>query len=375
MSPAPRGSSARGALAAALALAATAALAHHEITAKFDDAKRTTLSGIVTDVDWRNPHAHLFINVAGDAGAVANWAIELESTITLTKSGWRFDTLKPGDRITVVGPIARDGTRQIWGESLTLAATGRKVLYALDTAPVAPAKPRPAPRGPDGHPRLGALDTEGGYWGYPTSSALEQDGAQVAMNAHGLLASSKDAARVAPFQPWALGLYQRRQERHLRDDPMFINCKPPGGVRYLQSEYGVQLVEDRERQRIFVLIGGGNHNYRIVYLDGRTNRGQVRGDDDNPLYYGRGTGRWEGDTLVVETTGFNEDFWLTNGGLPHTNLLHLTERFSRPDFETLHYEVTIDDPGAYTKPWSAHWDLRWVGGEELPVHFCQDNRS
>jgi hypothetical protein len=364
-----------GACALVLALGATAALAHHEITAKFDDTKRTTLTGIVTDVDWRNPHVHVFLNVAGDAGGVANWAVELESTIALGKSGWHADTLQPGDRVTVTGLVARDGTRQIWGESVTETATGRKVLYAVDTAPGAPAKARPTPRGPDGHPRLGALDTEGGYWGYPTSTALEQDGVQVAMSAYGLLANPKDAARVAPFQPWALGLYQHRQERHLRDDPMFLNCKPPGGVRYLQSEYGLQLVEDRERQRLFVLIGGGNHNYRIIYLDGRANRGQVRGDDDNPLYYGRGTAHWDGDTLVVETTGFNEDFWFTNGGLPHTSSLHLTERFSRPDFETLHYEVTIDDPGAYTKPWSAHWDLRWVGGEELPVFFCQDNRS
>jgi hypothetical protein len=205
-------------------------------------------------------------------------------------------------------------------------------------------------------------------------TTLQQDGT-VAMNAHGLLANVSDAARVAPFQPWALGLYQHRQQRHLRDDPTYLNCKPPGGVRYLQSEYGIQLVEDHERQRIFVLIGGGNHNYRIIYLDGREQTGNVRGDDDNPLYYGRGIGKWDGDTLVVETKGFNEDFWFTNGGLPHTNQLHLTERFSRPDFETLRYEVTIDDPGAYTKPWSAGWELRWIGGEELPAHFCQDNRS
>ena len=145
-------------------------------------------------------------------------------------------------------------------------------------------------------------------------------------------------------------------------------------MRYLQSEYGIQLVEDRERQRIFVLIGGGNHNYRIVYLDGRENRGQVRGDDDNPLYYGRAVAHWDGDTLVVETTGFNEDFWFTNGGLPHTNLLSLVERFTRTDYNTLRYEVTIDDPGAYTKPWSSSWELKWVEGE-LPVYFCQDNRS
>ena len=64
----------------------------------------------------------------------------------------------------------------------------------------------------------------------------------------------------------------------------------------------------------------------------------------------------------------------TNGGLPHTEQLKLTERFTRPDLDTLKYELTIDDAGAYTKPWSTVWTLRWVAGEELPVHICQDNR-
>ena len=195
------------------------------------------------------------------------------------------------------------------------------------------------------------------------------------MNESGLLKNPADAARVAPLQPWALGLYRHRQSRQLRDDPMFLNCKPPGGVRHLQSPLGFQLIEDRERQRIFVLMGSGNRNYRIIWLDGREQRGQVGGDDDNPLYYGRSLGHWEGDTLVVDTAGFNEDFWFTNGGLPHTDQLRLVERFSRPNFETLRYEVTIDDPGAYTRPWVASWELRWIGGEELPSYFCQDNRS
>ena len=157
--------------------------------------------------------------------------------------------------------------------------------------------------------------------------------------------------------------------------PGFLNCKNPGAVRQFQTPYGVQFVEDAARQRIFVLIGGGNRNYRIIYMDGREQQGQVQGDDDNPLYYGRAVAHWEGDTFVVRTTGFNEDFWFTNGGLPHTDQLSLVERFSRPDYDTLRYEVTVDDPGAYTQPWSSGWELRWVGGEELPVYFCQDNRS
>jgi hypothetical protein len=361
------------AVAAAGCTFAGGALAHHPLSAKFDSAKPMNLEGIVTLVDWRNPHVHVFVNV-GTGSALTNWAVEIESPVLLEHSGWNRETLRPGDAIAVEGIVARDGTRQIWGESVVHSATGRQVLNRVDAAQIAPKEPRPAPRWPDGTVRLG-VDANGGYWSFPTATALVERGANVSMNDDGLLANVADAAKVAPLQPWALGLYQHRQRRQLQDDPLFVNCKPPGGVRYLQQPYGMQLVEDRERERIFVLVGGGNHNYRIIFLDGREQVGNVRGDDDNPLYYGRATGHWEGDTLVVETTGFNEDFWFTNGGLPHTDELTLVERFSRPNYDTLRYEVTIDDPGAYTRSWTSSWDLRWVGGAELPQYFCQDNRS
>jgi hypothetical protein len=152
---------------------------------------------------------------------------------------------------------------------------------------------------------------------------------------------------------------------------MFLSCMPPGGPRQFQLPYGVQFLDDREKKRIFVLIGSGNHNWRLIYTDGRS----LKPDDkDFPTYYGRALGHWEGDTLVVDTKNFNEKFWFTNGGLPHTGELHLIERISRPDFNTLRYEVTIDDPGAYTKMWSSSWTLQWIAGEELPPYYCQDNR-
>jgi hypothetical protein len=204
---------------------------------------------------------------------------------------------------------------------------------------------------------------------------LVENGANIPMDAWGLLKNIADAPKVAPMQPWALALYTARQRRFLRDDPMFLNCKPPGGPRQFQQSYGVQLVEDRERSRVFVLVGSGNNNYRIIYTDGRGHVGQIGGDDDNPLYYGRGVGTWDRDALVVDTRGFNEDFWFTNGGLPHTEQLRLVEKFTRTDFDTMKYDVTIEDPGAYTRPWSSSWTLRWVAGEEMPRHYCQDNRS
>ena len=359
---------------AALVTAAMPLTAHHEILAKFDDSKRLTLNGVVTLVDWRDPHAHVFVNVR-DGNQTINWAIELESVIDLESNGWSKTTVQPGDNIRVEGFAARDGSRQAWGNSVVIAATGRRVLNVTPRVPVAPLTARPVPRWPDKQPRLGALPGSiEGYWAFPTRTVMMEDGVTVEATPHGLLKNVADAPKVAPMQPWALALYTERQRRHLRDDPTFLHCKPPGGPRQYQQPYGVQFVEDRERQRVFVMIGSGNNNFRIIYTDARSHAGQVGGDDDNPLYYGRSVAKWEGETFVADTRGFNEDFWFTNGGLPHTEQLRLVERLTRTDFDTLRYEVTIEDPGAYTRPWKSTWNLRWVAGEEMPRHLCQDNR-
>ena len=359
---------------ALFALASSAAVAHHPIHGKFDPDAALTLNGIVTYVDWRNPHTHVFMNVS-DGDEVLNWAVELESPIDLEANGWSQATVLPGDAITVSGITARDGTRQIWGDSVLRSDSGSAVFRVSNEPPPPPLAPRPTPRWPDGQPALGGTaESINGYWGYPSATVLVEDGVDVAMDASGMLEDLDDAARVAPMQPWALALYRHRQERSLRDDPMYLNCKPPGGPRQYLSHLGFQLIEDRDSERVFVLIGSGNRNYRIIYLDGREHVGQVGGDDDNPLYYGRSVGSWDGDTLVVDTRGFNEDFWFTSGGLPHTDRLRLIERFTRIDLETLEYEVTIEDDGAYTRPWTSTWMLRWVGGAELPFHLCQHNR-
>ena len=345
--------------------------AHHPISAKFDPGKAVTLKGSVTSVDWANPHVHIFINVQ-EKNSLVVWAVELDSLIDLQKGGWTRDTLKPGDAVTVDGISSRDGSKQVWGRTVTV---GNKRVFTPPTQTVRANPPaRPTPRWPDGKPRLGPQPGDTGYWGRPSSTVLMQAGAGVQMDADGLLRNIADVDKVAPFQRWARDLYELRQRNFLRHDPMFLFCMPPGGPRQFQLSYGVEFVEEKERQRIFVFIGGGNNNWRFIYTDGRPQQGQLRGDADNPLYYGRSVGQWEGDTLVVDTKGFNERFWFTNGGLPHTDKLHLIERFTRPDYNTLRYEVTIDDPGAYTKMWTASWNLQWMGGEEMPRYYCQDNR-
>jgi hypothetical protein len=90
---------------------------------------------------------------------------------------------------------------------------------------------------------------------------------------------------------------------------------------------------------------------------------------------GHSVGRWEGDTLIVDTVGFNEGTWLDFWGHPHTNLLHVIEKFTRPSKQTLHYEAVIDDPGAYTRPWSVAWDIPWRAGQEMKEYICQENNQ
>jgi hypothetical protein len=174
----------------------------------------------------------------------------------------------------------------------------------------------------------------------------------------------RDKAEI-PFQPWARAIVEYRRQNQFEPH---TRCKPSGGPRQHLTPYGVELVEIPELQRIYIFDIGGPHTYRIIYMDGRPHP-----KDLMPDYYGHSVGRWEGDTLVIDSVGYNEKFWLDRGRTPHTEQLHMIERLTRTDFNTIKYEVTIDDPGAYTAPWTAGFDIRWVPNDEMFEYICQDN--
>jgi hypothetical protein len=228
----------------------------------------------------------------------------------------------------------------------------------------------PPPRFPDGMLRFDRAPGEKGYWDLPSVSGLVEAGVNVEMDASGKLKNVADAARVAPFQPWALALYQHRQRNGLADDPMH-DCIGPGNPRQMHTPGGLRIIQDRNYNRVYLLFGAGNRGWRTIYLDGRT---PPNPDEVTLTFYGLSVGHWEGDTLVAESTGFNTRFWFSNGGLPHTEALRLTERFSRPSHDVLEYEVTIDDPRTYTRPWKSAWTLRWVPGD-ITEHFCENGRK
>ena len=167
-----------------------------------------------------------------------------------------------------------------------------------------------------------------------------------------------------PFQPWARQMYEERLEHQLEPH---ARCKPSGGVRQIQTPYGVEIVELPELQRVYIFDIGGPHSYRTVYMDGRTHPAGLE-----PSAYGHSVGWWDGDTLVVDTTGYNEAFWVDRRGLPGTSQLRTLERFTRTVLDTIKYEITIDDPGAYTRPFTGRFDLRLDPATELYEYMCQE---
>src|SRR5579864_7682165 len=146
-------------------LAATPLVAHHEMAAEFDDKKPVTLRGTVTKFEWNNPHVYVFMDARVN-NETANWAVEFASPSELRKVGWTRDSVKVGDTVTAEGTLARDGSKTAGGKSLTVAG-GKKLSTVTDDVLAAAPKgvaAKPAPRWPDGHPRLGPAPGEKGYW-------------------------------------------------------------------------------------------------------------------------------------------------------------------------------------------------------------------
>jgi hypothetical protein len=355
------------ALGAAL-LAGVPVFSQQSFSATYDRNRQVKLQGTVTRIDWVNPHAFFFIDVRDATGTVTNWAVEFGNPPDLERNGWKLNSLRIGDIVTVEGVPTRSATRQAFANSVVLSSTGKR-LFTASTRRSASSSREPAPRWPDGMVRLGPPPGKKGYWGAASAKALVENGAKAPMNDDGLLQNIGDADKVAPFQPWAKALYEYRQRRSLEDDPL-ARCLPPGGPRQFHTPNGFQFIEQRELGRILVLLGGGNRNWRVIYTDGRP---QGQPAEVVLSYYGNSVGHWEKDTLVVDSAGFNEKFWFTNGGLPHTEALHLTERFTRQDLNTLKYEVTVDDPRTYTRPWSGGWTIQWVPDQEIQEYFCEEN--
>jgi len=257
--------------------------------------------------------------------------------------------------------------------------------------------PQPTPRLPDGTVNLGRVAGEKGVWNVPYITNMgerivEEDG-KTYVEKHpptfgrrgapgaplgggegttgGTSRGGAKSEPQMPFKPWAAAVYNYNSSNNSKYDPEGY-CLPPGGPRLMATPYPMEIIQLPEQKRIIMIFEGATHIWREIYMDGRPH---PTGDELNHTYLGHSVGHWEGETLVVDVVGFNEQTWMDYFGHPHTDMLHVVERFSRPTKNTLNYEATMDDPGAYTKPFTLRWTINWNPTGELTEYICQENNK
>ena len=218
----------------------------------------------------------------------------------------------------------------------------------------------PAPRTADGKPDLS------GMWGWVTigppcgSRCTDlQIGWEFLNIAHNL-------KTPLPYQPWAAELVKKRKADNAKDDPN-VRCMPRGALRIWTDDYYKRIYTVPDR---VVILTERNMQYRQIFTDGRP-----LAKDADPWWYGYSTGHWEGDTLVVESAGFRDLGWLDVEGSPLTDAGRITERYRRPSFGHLEIEVTINDPKAYTKPWTVTVHQHILADTEIIEFVCQENEK
>ena len=168
-----------------------------------------------------------------------------------------------------------------------------------------------------------------------------------------------------PLTPWAAGLLKQRMADNSKDNPD-AHCLPLGLMQLHTHPQPRKIIQT---PGVIVILYEAQAGVRQIFTDGRP----MPGNDPQPWWYGYSEGKWDGDTLVVETTGFRDDVWLDVNGSPLTNTGKLTERFRRLNYGSLEIEVTVEDPKAYTKPFTVKVNQRIMPDTELIEFICTEN--
>jgi hypothetical protein len=199
----------------------------------------------------------------------------------------------------------------------------------------------PAPKAANGHPDLS------GVWS-PDTKPLQVIAPEATI----------------PFQPWSRKLSQERAEGARGKDDPAAYCIP-GMPKLLVLPYPYKIVQV---PGVTLMLYEGFTTFRQVFTDGR-----ALPEDPQPSWLGYSVGKWDGDTFVVDTVGVNARTWLDNAGRPHSDAMHLTERYHRRDFGHLEMQLTIDDPKTYTRPWTVNENAILLPDTDLLEYVCTEN--
>ena len=231
------------------------------------------------------------------------------------------------------------------------------------TASGAPDLSAPAPRMPDGKPDLSGQWITAAANSLPCGQGVVACGIELPMSREGGNMGASLPGGL-PYQPWAAEAVKRNMATSARDDP-HAQCLPDTFLR----AYGLpHIVKFVQTPRLLIALEEYNTDYRQIFLDGR-----ALPVDPNPAWNGYSVGRWEGDALVVDSVGFRDDLWLDVRGSPMTSAARVRERMTRPDFGHLNIEVTVDDPKAYTRPWTVTLRQQIIADTEIIDEFCLEN--
>lgn len=170
-----------------------------------------------------------------------------------------------------------------------------------------------------------------------------------------------------PYKPETKAIVEARKDGAQGKDEPDANCLPQGVPKIDAAPVPFKIVQT---PKLIVLVYEAFNLWRQVHLDGR----QLE-TDPTPTWLGYSTGRWDGDTLIVETRGFNGKAWMDLAGHPASDALQVTERFHRTSMGTMDLDVTIDDPKMYTRPWVAHEKLRLLPNTEIMEFICLENEK
>jgi hypothetical protein len=270
------------------------------------------------------------------APVLAQWPVRMPSGVPVTADG-KPDFNAPPTR-TADGKPNLSG---VWG-----ALPPPRAAAPLG-APVAAAAPVTPPVGGTPAPPVAAPGPPAG----PSGSVFGNIGAQIPGG--------------PPYQPWAEELVKQRMADNSKDNPD-AHCLPMGVMQMTSHPFPRKIIQTPAE--VVMIYEASGTTVREIFLDGRP----LPPADAQPWWNGYSIGRWEGDTLVVETTGFLDDGWLDVRGSPLTSAGKLIERYRRPTYGSLEIEVTIDDPKAYTKPFTAKVNNRLLVDSQLIEFVCLD---
>jgi hypothetical protein len=219
----------------------------------------------------------------------------------------------------------------------------------------------PAPRTPDGKPDLS------GIWDIEHNRPCPKDGCPdmpVGQEFFNIGWGLKD--HVLPYQPWAAEITKKRTAENGKDDPI-THCLPAGIVHTLTQPLMRKIIQ---LPKLVLILSESNTIYRQIFADGRP-----LPEINQPVIDGYSVGKWEGDTFVVLSTGFPDGLWLDRNGSPLTDAGKITERFRRVNFGKLEIEITVDDPKAYTAPWTIKLNQTLLPDTELIGYTCLENEK